>query len=176
MFNHTKSDVHDALEDAKALYDLMKASKKDDNQFVADISKISVDIEEAYVESARKVMNSMRKRKTRNKSVYRDMSTNLKKFCAFPSEVLDKIDKEQSEKIKKHPVNALLELCAKRKLKTPQFSVISEMNSSNEKHYIGKVVVSDITYQSTKPRNKKNKAKSDVAEIAIKKIVESDNS
>ena len=171
MFNHTKTDVHDALEDAKALYDLMKESKKDDNQFFADISKISVDIKEAYLQSARKVMKSMRKRK--NKS---HMSTNLKKFCAFPSEVLDKIKEEQSEKIKQHPVNALLELCVKRKLKTPQFSVISEMNSSNEKHYIGKVVVSDITYQSSQPRNKKNKAKSDVAEIAIKAIVESDNS
>ena len=56
MFNHTKTDVHDALEDAKALYDLMKESKKDDNQFFADISKISVDIEEAYLESAGKVM------------------------------------------------------------------------------------------------------------------------
>ena len=56
MFYHTKTDVHDALEDAKALYDLMKESKKDDYQFVAYISKISVDIEEAYLESGRKVM------------------------------------------------------------------------------------------------------------------------
>jgi len=65
MFNHTKTDIHDALEDAKALCDLMKESKKHDYQFVADISKISVNTEEAYHESARKVMKSMRKRKTR---------------------------------------------------------------------------------------------------------------
>jgi len=95
MFNHPKADVHDALEDAKALYDLMKECKKDDNHFVAGISKISVDIEEAYLESARKVMKSMRKRKSK-----RHMRTNLKNFCAFPSEVLDKIEKEQCKKLR----------------------------------------------------------------------------
>merc|ERR1712126_627630 len=75
MFSHTKTVVHDALEDAKALYDLMKESKKNDYKFVADISRISVNIEKAYLESARKVMKSMRNRK--NKS---HMSTNLREF------------------------------------------------------------------------------------------------
>ena len=170
MFNRTNTDVHDALEDAKALYELMEESgKHNKEELICNIEKTSIEIEEAYLESARKVFKSIRKRKNKG-----HMSTNLKKFCAFPSEVLEKLKKEQSEKVKQHPVSLLLELCAKRQWKTPQFTSFSEPGPSKEKQYICKVIVNDIAYQSSKPTNKKNKAKSDAATIALKQLADNE--
>ena len=169
IFNKVKTDVHDALEDAKALHDLMNESSKDSQEeLMKNISKNSVGIEEAYLESARKVMKSIQKRKNKD-----HMSTNLINFCAFPSEVLEKMKQEKSEQSKKDPIITLVELCYKHKWKTPKFSSKRFENyTSKNKLHVGRVVVNGKSYLSKTPSNNINKTKSDVAELALKKILE----
>ena len=168
-FNCVKTDVHDALEDAKALHDIIKETHKTTKDlFMERILKASVSIEDGYTISAKKVSTSIRKRKMKP-----HMSSNVKMFCAFPTEILEKLAKDESnESTKKHPVSSLIEFCRKRRWDAPvwDFSTTSNSDSPHTKQFIFKVVVNQKTYQPTEPSGNKKKAKVNAATLALREL------
>ena len=164
-FHHEKTDVHDALEDAKALYEIMEEMNKNNrDELIQAILKDSVGIDDGYTISAKRVAKSIRKRKVKE-----HMSTNVKRFCAFPAELLEQLEKEQGESPKvKNPVSELTELCTKRGWSAPEFckGIESETNK-----FIFKVVVNEKTYQFNTPCKKKKAAEANAANEALKQIL-----
>jgi hypothetical protein len=172
LFNQEKTDVHNALEDAKALYEIMEEINKDDkDSFIKTVLKQSVCVEDGYTISARKVITSLRKRKIKP-----HMSTNVKRFCAFPDELLEKVEKDiEPKSVEKHPISALIEHCAKLRWKAPSFSIAFASGPVHKKQFIFKVVVNEQTFQPESPTINKKKAKSDAASLALKNLVSSDS-
>ena len=107
LLGEEMNNEHDALADAWALYKIMERTKQDcDELFIQTLLKHAISVDEGYRISAMKVAKSMRKRKIKS-----HMSSNVKRFCAFPSDFVKNIDQNESvnAQSKTHPVSELID-------------------------------------------------------------------
>ena len=100
------------------------------------------------------------------------MSSDVKRFCAFPSDFVKNIDENQSLNApsKQHPVSELIELCKKYSWNPPIFSDVTEIGESHEKLFAMSVVVNEQIYRSDSQSTSKKKAKATVAKEALRQI------
>ena len=68
----------------------------------------------------------------------------------------------------KHPVSALAEICTKKKLGVPEYSVVSQNGPSHKKNFLMKVSVNGVDYQPSVDSSTKKLAKADAALIALR--------
>ena len=70
----------------------------------------------------------------------------------------------------KHPVSALAEICTKRKMGIPAYSVVMETGHSYAKVFLMKVQVESVEYQPSESSPNKKHAKAMAATMALDKL------
>jgi len=70
----------------------------------------------------------------------------------------------------KHPVSALVELCSKRRWKSPEFIVVNEAGPDHQRHFMFKVRVNNWEYQPTTASNNKKLAKAEAAAVCLQEL------
>jgi len=69
----------------------------------------------------------------------------------------------------KHPLSALMEICAKRRWGPPSFTGI-ESGAANNRRFLWKVVVNGVEYQPATPSNNKKSAKTESAQVVLQSL------